>query len=301
VEGADLDRFTEILAAVVTTVANEPVILAQLEPHFSPKPASLTPRGSNGKELQQRVDRLVERLGGVPRLIIMGKDDPKPRYDEYPSAAMHEVLNMFHRTRRSITRAQMSLIGSHLIQEQPEIFPFPTEGGVRAEFLEAVESNFWELAENAYIRLASYWDRVGQLLDFAFFGIRQFERDGFTVVVDRMRNNLALVDPALSALPAWASLRAFQMSEKEDGLKWLLRRRNLLVHSLYLRPIVEAKGRELFEAEFNHLDVALREKLKPGTPRQELERMHWQLQKAAELFTSVLKLCEHAASVRRFG
>jgi hypothetical protein len=295
----DMDRFATVLAATVDYVGKEPLVLAHLEEYFSPQPASLTPPHSDGKELQQRVNRVVEKLGGPPMLIITPTDGPKPRYDFYPAAAMHEVVNMFHRTRRSVARAQMSMIGSHLVEKKPEVFSLPTEGGVRAQFLAAIESAFWELAETAYIRLASYWDRVAQLLDFAFFGIRQFERDGFTAVVDRMRNNFVPVDVVLPSLAAWNSLRAFQTSEKEDGLKWLLRRRNLLVHSLYLRPIQEPEDRTLFDSEFNHIEVALRDKLAPGTPVQELERIHGQLRKAAELFPSVLDLCEHAANVRR--
>lgn len=296
----NLDRFATVLAATVEYVGKEPLVLAYLEQYFSPKPASLVPCDSDGKELEQWVIRLAERFGGPPRSIIRGKDEPKPRYDLYPSAAMHEVINMFHRARRSLTRAQMSLIGSHLLHEKPEVMSLPLEGGVRAQFLEAVESAFWELAEIGYIRLASYWDRVGQLLDFAFFGIRS-EREGFSAVVDRVQNNLVPVDIVLRTLPAWNSLRAFQTSEKEDGLKWLLRRRNLLVHRLYLRPIQQPEDQEVFDSEFNHIDEALRKNLAPGTPRQEIERMHGQLQKAAELFPSVLELCEHAANVRHLG
>jgi hypothetical protein len=287
----DLDRFERVLAATVDYVGKEPIVLAYLEQYFSPPPASLA------NDLDQRLNLLAERLGGPPRLIIRGKDEPKPRYDAYPAAAIHEVISMFHRARRSVTRAQMSLIGCSLLREKPEVISIPPEGGVRAAFLNEVESAFWELAEIVYIRLASYWDRVGQLLDFAFFGIRH-EREGFTAVVERVQNNLVDVDTVLRALPAWKSLRAFQTSEKEDGLQWLLRRRNLLIHRLYLRPIHEPEDQVVFDSEINHIDEVLQKKLSPGTPPEELDRMHWQLQKAAELFPSVIELCEHTANVR---
>jgi hypothetical protein len=67
-EDEDLDRFTEVLAATVKSVVNEPVLLGRLEPHFSPKPASLAPHDSDEKELQQRVGRLIARLGGATEL-----------------------------------------------------------------------------------------------------------------------------------------------------------------------------------------------------------------------------------------
>jgi hypothetical protein len=258
------DSDQKVLIATVEHVVNQQVILARLERQFSPKPATLVPHGSDSKELEQRMGRLVAKLGGPPLVGFIGVNDPKPRFDLFPRAALHEVVNMFHRTRRSVTRAHVALIGSHFVHQKPEVFSLPENGDVKVQFLEAIESEFWELTETAYIRLASYWDRVGQLLDFVFFGIRQFDRDGFTAIVDRMRNNLVPVDTVLSSLPAWNSLRAFQQSEKEDGLKWLLRRRNLLVHSLYLRPIGEAEDREIFDSEFNHLDASLRKKLAPG-------------------------------------
>ncbi len=61
------------------------------------------------------------------------------------------------------------------------------------------------------------------------------------------------------------------------------------------------EDQEVFDSEFNHIDEALRKNLAPGTPPQEIVRMHGQLQKSAELFPSVLELCEHAANVRHLG
>jgi hypothetical protein len=195
----------------------------------------------------------------------------------------------------------MTLIGAHLLKEDTaELFPaMPSE--VQKNFIELVDSSFWEHTETAYIRIASYWDRIGQVLDFAFFSIRQYERDGFTAVMDRIRSNFVPMDATFPGMAEWKTLRAFQTSEKEDGLKWLLRRRNLVVHSLYLRPlsqrdsVTDDNGAALFEFEFNHLEESLRKKLAPGSPLEEIERLNLQLQKAAELFPAVLGICEYVA------
>jgi hypothetical protein len=198
----------------------------------------------------------------------------------------------------------MLLVGSHLFRRNPDVFTVELDKDSKNNVARLVDSSFWEHAESAYIRIASYWDRVGQLLDFAFFSIRQFERDGFTAVVDRIRTNFIPMDASLSTLDARVRVRAFQTSEKVDGLKWLLRRRNLVVHSLYLRPLNEnGEGGEhgaetLFDSEFNHLDASLRRKLAPGSPAEEIERLNAQLQKAAELFPAMLALCEYAAAQR---
>lgn len=291
----------ELLSAVtgaIRLVADEPVVIAKLDPFFSPKPARLEDH-CEAKILQARVDRLVETLGGPPRLVVRRiGDSTKENADYYPQAAIGEVVNMFHRTRWSICRAQMAFVGTMTIKEIPEALLTSEGSPVSEPFLKIIESAFWEHAESAYIRLASFWDRAGQLLDFAFFGIRQFERDGFTAVVDRIHSNFAPLYPSLRDSAAWKNLRSFQTSEQVVGLKWLLRRRNIIVHSLSLRPLSEPVESSLFESEFNHLDEKLRKHLCPGTPTEEIERLHGQLTKTAELFPAVIELCEHAAEIR---
>jgi hypothetical protein len=200
----------------------------------------------------------------------------------------------------------MLLVGSGFLHESPNVFRKKMPAEVRTAFLNSVDSSFWEYAEIAYIRLASYWDRAGQVLDFAFFSIRQFERDGFTAVIDRIHTNLVPMNQELRQRPEWKALRTFQTSDKEDGLPWLLRRRNLIIHSIYLRPISERvgdvneepNGEPLFRYEFNHLEERLRKKLTPGTPLQEIERLNKQLAQSATLFLAVLSLCEYAAEQR---
>jgi len=292
------DRYEKALASAVEYVVMEALSLSSLEEFFFPAPAKLAQYSSSPEQLQRDVDQIIEQFGAPPRLIITIDGGPKPKYDVYPAAAMQELVSLFHRCRRATTRAQAFLIGSHLLNSKKEVLEV-SDDHIREIALNNIESIFWEHAETGFIRLASFWDRAGQLLDFAFFGIRQFDRDGFSAVMDRIKNNKVTVDYCLSQLPAWASLRVFQNSEKEDGLKWLLRRRNLVVHSLYLRPLHEDGDKELFDSEFNYLDMALRKKLAPGTPAEEITRLNIQLSKAAEMFPNVLELCRHAIDRRR--
>lgn len=293
-EDAYYDRFAGVIGGAMSNAANESVVLARLEEFFDPKPVTLADGEQQIKELQERVDRLIEKLGGPPRLIITGPDERKHTYDIYPSAALSEVLKVFDRSRRSVTRAQMYLIGSHLLNEHPEFLNLSTDEKFMHLLQKNVSSVFWEHAETSFIRLASYWDRVGQVLDFVFFGIRHFEDDGFSGVMDRIHNNILPLQEEMKNLVAWKELRAFQTSEKENGLKWLLRRRNLVIHSLHLQPMIDTSNeRELFDFAYNHLEEKLRNKLKPGTPTEEIRKIHLQLSAAAELFRPVLSLCEH--------
>jgi hypothetical protein len=117
---------------------------------------------------------------------------------------------------------------------------------------------FWEHAEASYLRLASFWDRIGQLLDFVFFNIRQYERDGFSAVLSRIRSNYVPLFLDLDFSGPWNNLWNYQKSENVDGLGWLIRRRNLLVHSLHLGPIeVGEKENAIFALAFNHLDETI--------------------------------------------
>jgi hypothetical protein len=285
------DRLIEILGKTLDYVANEAVVLNRLEEFFSPKPAKLATSDAGARELQDRIDHLVESLGGPPKT---GTTSPNlVKVDSYPLAAISEAINMFHRTRKSVVRTHMFMIGVELQNKWPDAVKNSNEED-REFFLESSESAFWEHGETSFIRLVAYWDRIGQILDFAFFGIRQFERDGFSSVMDRIHCNWVPMSRDLGAMAAWKRLRVFQTSESEDGLKWLVRRRNLLVHSLHLRAVDSRADEEMIDSLYNHLELSLRKKLAPGTVEQELRRIHQQLSAAASLFPDFLSLCEYA-------
>jgi hypothetical protein len=174
------------------------------------------------------------------------------------------------------------------------------DGEARDQFLSLLHSTFWEHAETAYIKLASYWDRVGQLLAFAFFHIRQYERDGFSGVMQQIHQNVRPVDMTLLSQPGWNSLWGFYTAKqtKEDGFPWLASRRNMLVHRLHLRPIEEDEDIDFYQAMHDNLEEAVRNKLKPALPAREVEMLISQWSKVNDLFSSVLDVVERAAETR---
>lgn len=294
------DRLAKVLGNAVAHAANEGLVLARLEEFFSPKPAKLAEKDTDAEKLKKRLEALTLKLGGAPEFIVSGENDERPNYDTYPNAAISEVISVFHRARRSVTRAQMFLTGSHLLLTHPEVVNLPEDEDVALLFKQNVEDVFWEHTETAFIRLSSFWDRIGQLLDFIFFGIRQYERDGFAAVMDRINNNILPVNSEIKKSIDWSALRKYQTSESEDGLKWLLRRRNLIVHSLHLQPLVDfSTDHELFESAYNHLEEKLINKLKPGKAEEEVTRLHLHLGAAASLFHHVLNLSEQYLNTRK--
>lgn len=290
------DRFIQLLANTLSLVANELILLPQAEEFLDPKPATIVRSDEEKKQLDHRVDELLRKLGGAPRLILTKEGDPPPTYDEYAEAALDELLSFFHRCRRSVVRTHLHFISLGAIDKYEHLLELPKDEMLRAALGSDIEERFWEHAETSYIRLASLWDRVGQLLDFVFFNIRQYERDGFASVMQRIRSNFVVMDETLRNSSDWRRLSEYQKSERTDGLTWLIRRRNLLVHSLYLRAPETIQDEEpIFFSEYNHLEESVRERLIPGPPKDELEALHLHLEKSATLMLSVIGLCEHGA------
>lgn len=288
------DRLIQLLANTLGQVTNELILLRQAEEFLDPKPAQIARTDEEKKLLDRRVDELTGKLGGVPRLILTKEGSPPPKYDKYAEAALNELLSFFHRCRRSVVRTHVHFIGLGLIDKYEHLLDLPKDEDLRRALESDIEERFWEHAETSYIRLASLWDRVGQLLDFVYFNIRQYERDGFASVMQRIRANFVVMDDALRNSSDWGRLWEYQKSGHTNGLTWLIRRRNLLVHSLYLRPPSSTQEEEpIFLSEYNHLEESVRKKLMPGSPKEEVDALHVHLEAAASLIRPVIGLCEH--------
>ena len=278
---------------------NEGLVLAQLEAFefFKPMPSPI-PLGE-GTLLETKLDELSATLGGSARTLIAKEGDDPARYDTYVDAAIGEIVSAFMRARTSVCRTHLYFIGSSLIELHPECMNLPEDANVRRSLTGPVEASFLEHAETSCIRLASFWDRMGQLLDFIFFNIRQFERDGFPSVLDRIKINILPISPALRNSQSWARIRKYQTSEETGGLKWLVRRRNLLVHSLHLSPMREIQEDQIFASAYNHLEESVKEKLRPGDKEWELNQMHEHLNAAASLFLDNVELALLGVSITR--
>lgn len=292
------DREFRVLVNTVSFVANEPLLLAQYE--AAAKQGEFAQPGLDGDkgEFDKRVNRVVEHLGGPPEFYLLRNDQEPPAADNYPLAAMQEAFAVFSRARKSVMRAHLFRAGSSLLAAHPDLLDLPDDPETQALFVRQAQAAFWEHSEAAYIRLYSFWDRVGQVLDFAFFNIRKFDQNGFTSVMDRIHANAVPMDDRLKNSGSWKRLRAFQTSEKDDGLKWLLQRRNLVVHSLHLHPIPVDED-SVFKSQFNHLEAAHREKLRPRDPVDEVGLLIGQLKKAGELFSDFLVVVEFSPSRKR--
>lgn len=288
------DRLAIVLGNAVSYVTNEALVLAQYEHFQEDKFAKLWPENDN-ESFDKRMNKVAEHLGGPPGFYLLRDNEEPPAADRYPDAALHEALYVFHRARKSVLRAHMFMTGSSLLSKQPEIMKLPEYPDTAAIFVRQAQEAFWEHAEAAYIRLFSFWDRLGQVLDFAFFNIRKFDQNGFYAVMERIAANVVPMNERIKASDSWKRLRAFQSSERVDGLKWLLLRRNLVVHSLHLHP-VQVNEESMFKSQFNHLEAAHREKLRPQDPAGEVAFLLGQLDRAGTLFVDFLTLLESSPS-----
>ncbi|MBR1165022.1 hypothetical protein [Bradyrhizobium elkanii] len=284
-----------VLNEAVSFVFKETHLLARYEAVLQQELGRLIPADGDDA-FEKRMSRVIEHLGGPPELYLLRKDQEPPPADNYPEAIMREAFAVFRRARTSVLRAHLFMTGSSVLTEQPDLINAPED--VTAVFVKEAQRAFWEHAEAAYIRLYSFWDRIGQVLDFSFFNIRKFDQNGFTAVMDRIHSNAVPMDNRLKSSMSWKRLRTFQTSEKDDGLKWLLQRRNLIVHSLHLHP-VGAEDEGVFKSQFNHLDAAHRDKLRPREPNEEVALLIGQLNKASIHFSDFLDVVELTPSRKR--
>lgn len=230
-------------------------------------------------------------LEALPPCFIVRTDEKAPLEDGYPAAALREVLAVYHRAAKSVMRTHIFEMALRLTDKASPVEP--EDDWDPKSHRPVVEDLFWEHAETAYIRLASYWDRIGQVLDFAFFNIRKFDQNGFDKVMHRLAANVTPMSPALQKSSSYLKLREFANSEKADGFKWLVQRRNLLVHSLHLHPL-EDQTTEVFDTQFNHLEQSYRLKLKPGSPFEESQILSNQLNQAARLFIPMMEIIKRS-------
>ena len=289
-EDGEPDQIRQVSEDVALHIRQESALLFNLEQFFSPAPAQLYMEGESSTSWER-----------IKRITMLYADARVDDVDMYMLSACVEAIASFQRARRSLCRAHAYAIGvlsdatglTFVANVTDTHKPSADElKHLRDHSVSEAVDTFWEHMETSFIRFASYWDRVGQVLDFAFFSIRQYEREGFPAVLDRMRANTMRVDVALEASESWKALWGFKASQSENGLQWLLARRNMLVHSLHLRDIDFSRA-PVFDELYNHLDEKRRRALATGSPAEELLRAHTHLATAANLWPHVLALCEY--------
>ena len=286
------ERFFKLCNGLIMAEFNSISFGIQLKEFFEPQLAELTTNREEKDELDRKTSELIKSLGGVPNFLYRLKNEPKPIFDTYVNSAINELFLSYQKAREAIYRAHIKFIIIDTIQKYPEyIKKKPPE-----DLVGYLENLYWDMVEIAYIRLASYWDRAGQLLDYIFFNIRQYERDGFSAVIDRIHINIGRILPELLKIESWINILKYRKSENLDGYKWLIRRRNLIIHSISLKNYENYEDDdELFESNYNHLNVTVKRKLAPQKPKEELKQLHAQFSIATELFTKVLEISSWGA------
>ena len=284
----DSAEYKHSLTDLIYQAAREPFILLNYDHLMTVKLGRLWPDNDTG-EFNHKVNDIVEHLGGPPENFIIQDGANPPVVDNYPSAIMREAFDVFDLARNAVLRLDMYHAGYSMIYDNPVVVPFSELSEEHRKLsLEYVEKAFWEKAEIAIIRISSFWDRLGQILAFAYFNIRKFEHDGFKSVIDRIKNNVIPMNNGLRASNSWTRVIDFQRHAKQNDLGWLLERRNLIIHRLHLHPYDEEEN--VFDSQFNHLDDAHIEKLKPQKKHEEVKLIKSQLNRAAELFDDVLEV-----------
>lgn len=86
--------------------------------------------------------------------------------------------------------------------------------------------------------------------------------------------------------------------KKEDieGLKWMLLRRNLIIHQVSLKNVSYLDGDEvddLFDSLHNHiLDNTIKKKLKPLNKEEEKNQLLFHFEKLFEIINDIYNICD---------
>lgn len=286
-----LNDLVETLTRVMSHAANEPMLIKKMELYLSPHPANIYSDEADAKDLTQYIRKFLNRIDPQLKLIIGCDGEPPLQRDKirtYQIDISNELTDCFRVSRTAVCRLHMFYITYESVMVNRDWWVDMSEEDAKT-YSHLLSNSFWDALEISTIRLVSYWDRVGQLLDFVFFNIRQYERDGFPAVIERIKKNFAVTFPDLASNASYKAFVEYANSEKLTGFKWLTRRRNLAVHSTRFRPY-EHRRDIMFEYEFNHFETRVVRDLALKSPKEELELIHSHLDKAAELFRGVFEL-----------
>jgi len=186
------EDFADTITRVLSHAVNEPVLLQKMEQYFKPRPANIFSNDDEREELIRRIDGFQDRFGR--KFVIVVKGEPPPQLRTYHIDISNELGDSFHACRSAVCRLHMFYMALKCIRTRPEFWVDLSEDGSRL-YARTLTRSFWDALEIATIRVASYWDRVGQLLDFVFFNIRQYEHDGFPAVLERIKKNAVTFFP----------------------------------------------------------------------------------------------------------
>ncbi|MBU5466990.1 hypothetical protein KQI49_09165 [Virgibacillus sp. MSJ-26] len=236
---------------------------------------------------EYNVKEIRSLLGGVPELLILGRDEDKPFYDTYVDSMINELIFSIKKSYDTMVQV--------MLYRRIEYFSRYYEDQKLADLLvDTYKKEFWSHLEMAYIRLASTWDRIGRLLDFVYFNIRQYDKDGYLSTIQKINVNLIPMSVQLRESNAWKKVWDYSKSESVNGLKWLLSRRNLIVHQISLQEIeyFDVEDTEFYNSEHNHiLENTVKKKLKPMSPNEEVTHLKKHIEITLELFEDIKELC----------
>lgn len=237
---------------------------------------------------QKNIKEIHSMLGGIPSLLISFKEKEKPIYDTYIESMMNELGFSIKKSYETALKVKFY---SHL-ESLSNIYADPK---VESVFSDIYKSEFWSYLEMAYIRMASVWDRIGRLLEFVFFNIRQYDKGGYLSTIEKIHINLIPMSDQLKNSNAWKNIWNYSKKQNINGLKWLLSRRNLIVHqvSLQEKESFDVANTEFYYSEHNHfLENTVKKKLKPMEIEEEVEQFKEHVETTLKLLKDLKELCK---------
>lgn len=235
------------------------------------------------------IKELSFAMEGLPALVIQFHGQEKPIYDTYIDSLLAELTN-------SIDKAIISINDVEVYKLLMYYSKFYEDQTLSIYMKELYEKELWEKIETSYIRLSSTWDRIGQLLSFVFFNIRKYDKDTFLSTMTQIKTNIIPMYEKLRTSDSWNKIWEYSKSENNEGLKWLLTRRNLIIHQIGLHEVNSGETfieEEIYNSYYNHiLDDTIKKKLKPLSKQEEADRLSFHLNWLINNFDAIYNVCK---------
>lgn len=128
--------------------------------------------------LNSVIKKLSDILDAPPQFIIQMEGEDKPVFDTYIESLLNEIVYSIRKVISSVKNVETY----HMLSFYSNYYEDREFSGFLTDIY---AKEFWGKTEIAYIRMASTWDRIGQLLSFIFLILDNMTGKGFFLLYSR--------------------------------------------------------------------------------------------------------------------
>jgi hypothetical protein len=140
--------FSADLAHLIGWLTDEPILFLKMQKWLDPSPPDLASTEDEKEHLEKRLEKLVQRLGAPPGIIIqLAGDETKEVFDEYGASALQEVFSYYQRCRKSLLRSHLLFTSVSIYTDRKDIWKNPPNDEEHKALVRFFTDRLWEEIE----------------------------------------------------------------------------------------------------------------------------------------------------------